>query len=134
MFNSFLSSLTRSKNLSIVSVFFSSFQSVVRWHSKTYLKSHQRNKHLATYTYKILLTIPKIYNGRNQRKEPKNKIFYRIYPLGKEGCPWCNGYHHRKWTRATRVQNLDETDCISHSPNTLGKGMNPIILPPAMGK
>ena len=29
---------------------------------------------------------------------------------------------------------LDETDCISHSTNTIGKGMNPIILPPAMGK
>ena len=25
-------------------------------------------------------------------------------------------------------------DCISHSTNTLGKGMNPNILPPAMGK
>ena len=25
-------------------------------------------------------------------------------------------------------------DCISHSTNTLGKGMNPIILSPAMGK
>ena len=35
---------------------------------------------------------------------------------------------------ATRVQILDETDCISHCTNTLGKGMNPIILPPAMGK
>ena len=35
---------------------------------------------------------------------------------------------------ATRVQILDETDCISHSTNILGKGMNPIILPPAMGK
>ena len=35
---------------------------------------------------------------------------------------------------ATRVQNLDETDCISHSTNTFGKGMNPIILLPAMGK
>ena len=34
----------------------------------------------------------------------------------------------------TRVQTLDETDCISYSINTLGKGMNPIILPPAMGK
>ena len=30
---------------------------------------------------------------------------------------------------ATRVQILDVTDCISHSTNTLGKGMNPIILP-----
>ena len=35
---------------------------------------------------------------------------------------------------ATRVQILDTTDCISHSTNTLGKGMNPIIPPPAMGK
>ena len=34
----------------------------------------------------------------------------------------------------TRVQILDETDCISHCTNNLGKGMNPIILPPAMGK
>ena len=32
------------------------------------------------------------------------------------------------------VQFLDEPDYISHSTNTLGKGMNPIILPPAMGK
>ena len=29
---------------------------------------------------------------------------------------------------------MDKTDCISHSTNSLGKGMNPIILPPAMGK
>ena len=35
---------------------------------------------------------------------------------------------------ATRAQIQDETDCISHSTNTLGKGMNPIILPPAMSK
>ena len=30
--------------------------------------------------------------------------------------------------------NPDEPDYISHSTNTLGKGMNPIILPPATGK
>ena len=35
---------------------------------------------------------------------------------------------------ATRVQILDEADCISYSTNTLGKGMNPVILPPSMGK
>ena len=35
---------------------------------------------------------------------------------------------------ATRVQILDKTDSISRSTNTLRKGMNPIILPPAMGK
>ena len=34
----------------------------------------------------------------------------------------------------TRVQILDETDRISHNTNTLGKGMNPIIRPPAIGK
>ena len=35
---------------------------------------------------------------------------------------------------ATRVQILDDTDCISHGASTLGKSMNPIILSPAMGK
>ena len=34
----------------------------------------------------------------------------------------------------TRVQNLDETVCILLSTDTLGKGMNPTILPPARGK
>ena len=29
---------------------------------------------------------------------------------------------------------LDKTGCISHSTNTLGKGINLIILPPAMDK
>ena len=31
-------------------------------------------------------------------------------------------------------QILDETVSISHGANTLRKGMNPTILPPAMGK
>ena len=35
---------------------------------------------------------------------------------------------------ATRVQILDEDDYILHSTNTLGKGISPIILPPAMGR
>ena len=34
----------------------------------------------------------------------------------------------------TRVQILDTAVCISHSVNTLGKSMNPTILPPAIGK
>ena len=34
----------------------------------------------------------------------------------------------------TRIQILDETDCISHNTNNLAKGINPIILPVAMGK
>ena len=32
----------------------------------------------------------------------------------------------------TRVQILDEAVCISHSTNTLEKGMNRTILPPAL--
>ena len=32
------------------------------------------------------------------------------------------------------ISSMSWTDCISHSTNTLGKGMNPFILPPAMGK
>ena len=35
---------------------------------------------------------------------------------------------------ASRVQILGETNCISHSTNTLGKCMNTVILPPAMSK
>ena len=35
---------------------------------------------------------------------------------------------------ATRVQILHESDCLFHSTNTLAKGMEPIILPLAMGK
>ena len=34
----------------------------------------------------------------------------------------------------TQVQILEETVCISHSTNTLGKSMNQTILPPAMDK
>ena len=34
----------------------------------------------------------------------------------------------------TQVQTLDGVDCILHNCNDLGKGMNPIILPPAMAK
>ena len=36
--------------------------------------------------------------------------------------------------KSIQVQILDETNCISISTNTLGKGMNQIFLPPAMGK
>ena len=34
----------------------------------------------------------------------------------------------------TRVQILDDADCMSHITNTLETCMNPIILPQAMGK
>ena len=34
----------------------------------------------------------------------------------------------------TRVKILDEVECILQSANILGKGMDPIIIPPDMGK
>ena len=40
-------------------------------------------------------------------------------------CQWCNGYRRRNWTRRHEFESW--TDCISHSTNTLGKGMNPIV-------
>ena len=43
-------------------------------------------------------------------------------------------YYVQQMDTATRVQILADTNCISHSTNTLGKGLNPIIIPPAMGK
>ena len=50
----------------------------------------------------------------------------------KRWCSWCNGYRRKNWTRWHEFKSL--TECISHCTNTLGKGINPIILPSAMGK
>ena len=49
-------------------------------------------------------------------------------------CPLCNGYRRRKWTQRLKFKSWTRMIAFSHSTNTLGKGMNPIILPPAMGK
>ena len=49
-------------------------------------------------------------------------------------CPWCNGYRRRNWTRRHEFKSWMRLIFISHCTNTLVKGMNPIILPPAMGK
>ena len=57
----------------------------------------------------------------------KDRLFLMEVPVVK----WLSS---QDMDTATQVQILDLTDCISHSTNTLGKGMNPIILPPAMGK
>ena len=49
------------------------------------------------------------------------------------GGPWCR-LSSEEIDTATRVQILDDDNCISQSTDTPGKGMNPIILPPAMDK
>ena len=60
---------------------------------------------------------------------PTNIKYIYIFFLGGEGrCLWWEMYS------AAQVQILDEADCISHSTNTFGKGMNPNIFYPAMDK
>ena len=49
-------------------------------------------------------------------------------------CPWCNGYRHRIWTRRYEFNSWTRLIAFHIAPLSLGKGMNPIILPPAMGK
>ena len=61
-----------------------------------------------------------------------SKVWNEIKQYKKKRCAWCNDYHRRNWTQQHEFKSW--TDCISHGTNTLGKGMNPIILPPAMGK
>ena len=46
----------------------------------------------------------------------------------------CDGNPGREMDTVIQVQILDSVVCISHSVNTLGKYMNPILLPPAMDK
>ena len=57
-----------------------------------------------------------------------------VYVMSLWRCLWCNGYRHRKWTRQHEFKSWTRLIAFSHSTNTLGKGMNPIILPPTMGK
>ena len=60
----------------------------------------------------------------------KFKIVYLISQNLIWKCSWCNGYRRRKWTRRHKFQSWTRQIAFSHSTNTLGKGMNPIILPP----
>ena len=59
----------------------------------------------------------------------KTKLYWPEYTNNTHYCPWCNGYRRGKWTQRHEFKSW--TDCISHNQH---KGMNPIILPPAMGK
>ena len=55
-------------------------------------------------------------------------------PVDKWSCPWCNGYRRRKWTRRHEFKPWARLIEFSIAHSTLGKGINPIILPPAKGK
>ena len=47
---------------------------------------------------------------------------------------WSNDYSRRKWTHQPEFKSWTRLLAFSHRANTLGKGMNPTILPPAMSK
>ena len=49
----------------------------------------------------------------------------------KQDHQFLNKISTKKMDSVTRVQILDEVNSILHNVNTLGKGMNPIVLPPA---
>ena len=67
-------------------------------------------------------------------QQPLHYAYIYVWITGR--CPWCNGYRRRKWTRRHEFKSWMRLIVFSHSTNTLGKGMNPIILPPwrNMGK
>ena len=48
-----------------------------------------------------------------------------------KSCLWCNGYCRRKWTRRHEFKSWARLIAFHI---TLGKGMNPIILPSAIDK
>ena len=54
--------------------------------------------------------------------------------VGKGRCPWCNGNRHRKWTRLHEFKSCTRLIAFHIALIPLGKVMNPIILPPTMGK
>ena len=51
-----------------------------------------------------------------------------------KNCSRTNPYFEVSVDTATRVQIQDGADCISRCTNTLGNGMNRVILPLAMGR
>ena len=70
-----------------------------------------------------------------QDNDPKHSsTLYQRYIKSNKGLLYGGACGVMEMDTATQVQILNKTDCISHSTNTLGKGMNPIILPLAMGK
>ena len=82
-----------------------------------------------------LITVANNGNGNIRAQNITTKLESRIRKKNNwlvYFSPWCNGYRRRNWTRRHEFKSW--TECISHCTNTLGKGMNSILLPPSMGK
>ena len=63
---------------------------------------------------------------------PKLIVFKHLFDTHMGRFPRCNDYHLRKWIRRHEFKFWTRLICISRS--TCGKGMNPTILPPPLGK
>ena len=87
----------------------------------SYLALPRKNIYIYIYTKVVQksskLSLERIHTHTHTHTYIYITFFLVIYIYNQK---WCNGYRRRKWT-----------DYISHSTNTLVKGMNPIILPPA---
>ena len=62
------------------------------------------------------------------------KVTLISVPLFLRRYPWCNGYHRWKWTRRLEFKSWTRMIAFHIALIPMGKGMNPIILSPAMGK
>ena len=65
---------------------------------------------------------------------PLPHLRYGLNSTTAGGAPWGNGYRRRKCTRRHEFKSWTRLIAFHIALITLGKGMNPIILPPAMGK
>ena len=87
---------------------------------------------LNTLHYKVHI------KGKGEKSRERSSVLFAVVAIEKEAF-WSPlstvsnfTYLYRNWIRRHEFKSW--TDCISHSPNTFGKGMNSIILPPVMGK
>ena len=63
---------------------------------------------------------------------PSSKLYHMLFY--NDEVPVVKCLPSLEMDKATRVQILDQANCILYSTITLWKGMNQIILPTAMGK
>ena len=79
----------------------------------TYIHIH---RHKSTHTRTLFIYIY-IYIYIYTHTHTHTHIYMHNYIFIFRRCSWCKGYRRRGMDTATRVQILDETDCISHSTN-----------------
>ena len=97
-----------------------------RFHVPYFFSSLARFWYLSLFVF--FQFYPVVSRNRKVHNSASSPILLTITRSGCGGGPWGNGYCRRKWTWRHASKSWTGLDCISHSTNTLGKGMNPIIL------